>query len=261
MNVTTTVGTPRGAYPLTIWATSGAQTRPVNVTLVLNGDFAILATPVSQTITPGGIATYMVTIAAGPAFTGIVNLAVIGAPLSSTRVFDPPSIANAGSSVLTVDTFANVLRQTRTLTLIASGGGRVRSANVVLTIAAPQTAGLLAPRLLPGGLSLAAAEAAAAALDDQADVRASLIRNADHKQEFLNQALSRMIRPMDPVTDFVMFNTRRPLVDVIEHFRRHGVLDPISAFDTAIRVSLGTPAEMREFWRVWDLMAGHAMIH
>jgi histidinol-phosphate/aromatic aminotransferase/cobyric acid decarboxylase-like protein len=72
-----------------------------------------------------------------------------------------------------------------------------------------------------------------------------------------------MIRPIDSVTNFVMFNTGRPSVEVIEHFRQHGVLvsKPIPAFDTAIRVSLGTPAEMLEFWRVWDLMAGHAMTH
>jgi histidinol-phosphate/aromatic aminotransferase/cobyric acid decarboxylase-like protein len=60
-----------------------------------------------------------------------------------------------------------------------------------------------------------------------------------------------------------MFNTGRPSVDVIEHFRHHGVLvsDPIPAFDTFIRVCVRTPAEMREFWRVWDLMSGHVMTH
>ena len=130
-------------------------------------------------------------------------------------------------------------------------------------IAAPHMARLLAPRLLPGGVGVVAARAAAVALDDQEHMRTSLTRNTDDKQEFFNQALSRMIRPIDSVTNFVMFNTGRPAVEVIEHFRQHGVLvsDPIPAFDTAIRVSLGTPAEMREFWRVWDLMAGHAMAH
>jgi histidinol-phosphate/aromatic aminotransferase/cobyric acid decarboxylase-like protein len=72
-----------------------------------------------------------------------------------------------------------------------------------------------------------------------------------------------MIRPIDSVTNFVMFNTSRPSVEIIEHFRQHGVLlsDPIPGFDTFIRVSLGTAAEMREFWRVWDLMGDHAMTH
>jgi hypothetical protein len=134
MSVATTAATPRGAYPLTIRATSGTQTRTINVTLIVNGDFSISATPVTQTIARGGVATYTVTIAAGSGFNGTVNLAVIGAPLSSTRVFDPSSIVNAGTSVLTVDTFTSVLRQTRTLTIIATGGGRTHSANVTLTI-------------------------------------------------------------------------------------------------------------------------------
>lgn len=130
-------------------------------------------------------------------------------------------------------------------------------------IAAPPMARLLAPRLLPGGVSVVAARAAAAALDDREHLRASLIRTTDDKQEFFNQALSRMLRPIDSVTNFVMFNTGRPAGEVAEHFRQHGVLvfGPIPAFDTAIRVSLGTPVEMREFWRVWDLMAGHVMAH
>jgi hypothetical protein len=28
---------------------------------------------------------------------------------------------------------------------------------------------------------------------------------------------------------------------------------------TYVRVSLGTPAEMKEFWRVWDLMPAQKM--
>ena len=49
--------------------------------------------------------------------------------------------------------------------------------------------------------------------------------------------------------------------DVIEHFTKNKVLvsPPIPLFDKHIRVSLGTPAEIREFWRVWDLMPIHQM--
>ena len=56
-----------------------------------------------------------------------------------------------------------------------------------------------------------------------------------------------------------MVNTERPAVDIVEHFRARGVLvsGPFPAFDTYIRVSLGTSAEMREFWRVWDLLPVH----
>jgi histidinol-phosphate aminotransferase len=112
-------------------------------------------------------------------------------------------------------------------------------------------------------VSVIAARAAVAALEDPEHIQASIIRNSDDKQEFVNQAVSRMIRPIDSVANFVMFTTGRPAVEVIEHFRQHEVLlsGPIPGVDTALRVSLGLPAEMREFWRVWDLMGVHTMAH
>ena len=69
-----------------------------------------------------------------------------------------------------------------------------------------------------------------------------------------------MLRP-DSATNFVMLDTGRPAGEVVEHFRKHGILvsGPIHGFDRNIRVSLGTPADMREFWRVWDLIIGHTM--
>ncbi len=89
MSVSTTAATPPGSYPLTIRGTSGPRTRTVNVTLVVNGDFTISATPASRTITRGGVATYTVTISAGPGFSGTVNLSVSGAPPRSTKTFNP----------------------------------------------------------------------------------------------------------------------------------------------------------------------------
>jgi PKD repeat protein len=134
MSVSTTAATPPGTYPLTIQATSGTRTRTSNVTLVVNGDFSISATPASSTITRGGIATYTVTITGGSGFSGTVNLSVGGAPPRSTRVFNPASIVNAGTSVLTVDTASNVQRRTRTLTITGTGNGRTHSVKVTLII-------------------------------------------------------------------------------------------------------------------------------
>jgi hypothetical protein len=49
---------------------------------------------------------------------------------------------------------------------------------------------------------------------------------------------------------------------MVEHFRKHDVLvaGPFHPFDKYIRVSLGSPAEMREFWRVWDLLPPNHMM-
>jgi histidinol-phosphate aminotransferase len=132
-------------------------------------------------------------------------------------------------------------------------------ARVGYGVAAPQTARLLASGGLPDGVNALAAAAALAALGDADHVRMTVRRNTDERQEFFNQANARMLRPIDSQTNFVMLNTERPAVDIVEHFRTSGVLvaGSFPAFEKHIRVSLGTSAEMREFWRVWDLMPVH----
>jgi hypothetical protein len=134
MSVSTSAATPSGSYPLTIQGTSGPRTRTVNVTLVVGGDFTIATTPTSRTIAKGAIATYNVTIAAGQGFSGTVNLTVSGVPARATATFNPASIVNSGTAVLTVDTDPNVQKRTRTLTITGTSGGRVHSVNVTLII-------------------------------------------------------------------------------------------------------------------------------
>jgi len=107
-----------------------------------------------------------------------------------------------------------------------------------------------------------AALAAIAAIDDPDHIRSVIKRNADERQEFHNQANARMLRTVDSQANFVLLNTGRDGVELVEHFRKNGVLvaGPFQPFDKYIRVSLGAPTEMREFWRVWDLLpANHVM--
>jgi histidinol-phosphate aminotransferase len=131
-------------------------------------------------------------------------------------------------------------------------------------VAAPSTARLLDSHRLPDDVNIIAAKAAIAALADTEYVRECLKRNADDRQEFFNQANARMVRAIDSHTNFALLNTGRPAVDVIEHFRQNNVTlpQPFPLFDSHVRVSMGTPAEMHEFWRVWDLMpVQHNMAH
>jgi hypothetical protein len=53
-----------------------------------------------------------------------------------------------------------------------------------------------------------------------------------------------------------MLDTGRPIRQVIEHFKKNNVLvgRRFPPMETYVRVSLGLPDEMKEFWRVWDLM-------
>ena len=125
-------------------------------------------------------------------------------------------------------------------------------------VAAPQTARLLRLHELEDSVSVVSAKAALIALNDDEHVRTSMARTADDRQELFNEANARMLRVIDSQTNFVMLNTGGPAAPVVEHLRKHNVLvpPPFAGFEHYIRVSLGTPEDMRAFWRVWDLMPG-----
>jgi histidinol-phosphate aminotransferase len=121
-------------------------------------------------------------------------------------------------------------------------------------VASPATAKRLASLLTSDGVNGIVSKAAIAALDDTDSVRLFVKRNADVRQEFFNQAMARMLKPIDSHTNFVMMNTYHPAEEMIEHFRKQNVLigRRFPAMDTYIRVSLGTPEEMKAFWQAWD---------
>jgi histidinol-phosphate aminotransferase len=106
------------------------------------------------------------------------------------------------------------------------------------------------------GISAISAKAAAAALDDADYVRAAIQRNADDRQEFMNQVNIRMFRTIDSHTNFAMLNPARPADMIIDHLKQNNVLvaPGIPSMGKYVRVSFGTPAEMQEFWRVMDLL-------
>lgn len=114
---------------------------------------------------------------------------------------------------------------------------------------------------LPFALSIVGLRAAIAALQDTAYVRMAVERNANDRQEFMNQVNARMLRAVDSHTNFVLLNPLRPVGEVLSHLEKNNILiaPPIPALEKYIRVSLGTPADMKEFWRVWDLMPAGKM--
>jgi histidinol-phosphate aminotransferase len=132
------------------------------------------------------------------------------------------------------------------------------SMRIGYAIASAETSALLAAHRLSGEVNVAAAMAAAAAIDDVAHVRRSMNRNVDDRQEFYNQANARMLRTIDSQTNFVMLKVAHSATDVVQHFRKHAILiGPVfPGFEKYVRVSMGTADQMNEFWRVWDLMPG-----
>jgi histidinol-phosphate aminotransferase len=123
-------------------------------------------------------------------------------------------------------------------------------------VAAPKVIERMRPFLTQDGLNTIATEVVPVALDDTDGVKTAARRNRDERQEFHNQAMVRMLKPIDSHTNFLLVNTMHPADEVIEHFRKHDILigRRFPPLDTYIRVSLGTQEEMIAFWRTWDLI-------
>ena len=123
-------------------------------------------------------------------------------------------------------------------------------------VATPEMAKRLAAGFPGWSVSVASARAASAALNDVDYLRLGVKRNSDDRQEFMTQANTRGLRPIESQANFLMFNPLRPTDLVIEHLKKHNILigPKYPALANYIRVSLGTPPEMQEFWRVWDLL-------
>jgi len=83
-------------------------------------DFTLGATPASQSVVPGGTASYTVPMTALNGFSGAVNLSICGGvPAGSTSTFTPASITGSGSSTLTITT--STATPVGTYTICSSG--------------------------------------------------------------------------------------------------------------------------------------------
>ena len=124
-------------------------------------------------------------------------------------------------------------------------------------VASPEIAKRLAAGFPTWSISVLAARAASAALDDVEYVRLGVQRNSDDRQEFMKQAAARKLFVIPSQTNFVMLDPQRPPDDVIAHLKKHNILigPKYPALDKYIRVSLGKPEEMKIFWQAWDQMS------
>ncbi|PYU00462.1 MAG: hypothetical protein DMG38_08310 [Acidobacteria bacterium] len=102
-------------------------------------DFTVAATPSSQSVVQGSSTTYNTTVTAVNNFAGTVNFNVSGLPPGATGSFNPTSVANSGSSTLTVLTASTTSTGTYPLTISGTSGTTTHSTNVSLTVGAATT--------------------------------------------------------------------------------------------------------------------------
>ena len=114
--------------------TSPSATRTITVTAP---DFSMSAAPASQTVQPGGSATYTLTVTPSGGFSGAVTFAASGVPSGASASFNPASVNTSGTTTLTVATTAATPPGTYQITVTGTGGTLARTANVTLTVTAP----------------------------------------------------------------------------------------------------------------------------
>ncbi len=132
-----TVGgsTPAGTYPLTITGVSGTLTHTTTVSLTVPvPDFALSATPSSQTLQQGASGNYGVTISPTNGFNSAVTFSVSGLPAGATGTFTPNPAT--GSSTLTVTTSGSTPLGTYPLTITGVNGTLTHTTAVSLTVTA-----------------------------------------------------------------------------------------------------------------------------
>jgi subtilase family serine protease len=100
-------------------------------------DFALSATPASQTVTAGTSAGYTVSATSMGGFSSTINLSLSGLPSGATASFSPQSISGSGNSALTIATSSSTPAGSYTLTITGQSGGLVHTATVTLNVQAP----------------------------------------------------------------------------------------------------------------------------
>lgn len=124
-------------------------------------------------------------------------------------------------------------------------------------VAAKETISLMRPHRLEDSLNILVTRCALTSLADAAAHQAAQQRNAADRDEFFHQAAARKLMAIPSSTNFVMMNTNRPIRSLIDHFRQNNISigRPFPPMETYARISLGKPEEMKDFWRVWDLLS------
>src|SRR5438552_1193212 len=121
--------------------TTHSITLSLTVMAAPTDDFAISASPSSQTVAQGSSTTYTVNTQVSSGTAQTVSLAVAGLPSGATGSFAPASVIAGGSSTLTVTTAATTTTGTFALTISGVSSTATHTAGVSLAVTAASTSG------------------------------------------------------------------------------------------------------------------------
>jgi len=114
------------------WSTRIANFKFAGCTLA--PDFALAATPASQTVVAGNSTSYTATVTPSGGYAGTVSFSVSGLPAGASGTFTPASVTTSGSSTLAVTTTTAVAAGTYPLTITGTDGTLTHTASVSLVV-------------------------------------------------------------------------------------------------------------------------------
>ncbi len=142
---------PNGTYTVTP-SKAGFTFSPVNQRISVNGsnaslapftatpDFTLAASPGSQTVSPGGKASYIVTVGRLNGFAGTVSFGVTGLPANGVSAsISPATVTGAGTTTLTVTTGGTAATGSPQLTITGTSGLLSHTASVTLVVGTSQS--------------------------------------------------------------------------------------------------------------------------
>ena len=112
----------------------------------------------------------------------------------------------------------------------------------------------MVPHKLDTNISAIAAAAGLASLDDDPAMQAAAKRMVADRRDFLQQAAARKLTVVPTLANFAMVRTGQPAAEMGRKFSERGILvgRPFPSLNDYLRISFGTPAEMKQFWTAWD---------
>ncbi len=121
-------------------------------------------------------------------------------------------------------------------------------------VATQETAAELRKQRLQDSLNIFVMRCALTSLDDSAGHEHAVRRNAADRDEFMRHAAARRLQAIPSAANFVMIETGQPIHSLVDFFSKNNISigRPFPPLDTYARISLGTPNQMKEFWRAWD---------
>src|SRR5438093_605440 len=140
LTIATTAAAATGTFTLTVTGQYGSPPTTHSTTVSLTvaaatpDDFAISASPSSQTVAQGSSATYSMTTAVTSGTAQTVSFSVTGLPSGATGTFVPPSVIAGGSSTLTVAITTTTPTDTFALTITGAASAVTHTTRVSLVV-------------------------------------------------------------------------------------------------------------------------------